>query len=94
MLDRTILILGAFKVEALVLARGETCIEVLGEKAIALILVSGQARCNGQTLARWCHMPVTRECRLEAIDSCVVARVAIDGKDALHMGYTTDEGKR
>lgn len=91
MFDKTILILGAFKLEALMLARGETCIEVLGPRSIAIVLVSGQARCNGQTLERWRHIPVTRECCLEAIDNCVVARVAVEGQGALHLGH---EGRR
>ena len=89
MLDRTLLILGAFKLEALVLTRGETCVQVLGERAIAVFLVSGQARCNGQTLERWRHMTVARNCRLEAIDDCVVGCIAVDGQGALHMGYTS-----
>lgn len=88
MLDKTILSLGAFKVEALILTRGETCIECLGDRAIAIFLVSGQARCNGYTLERWCHVPVTRNLRLEALENCVVARVAIDGQGALHLGHT------
>jgi hypothetical protein len=88
MLGRNVLSLGAFKVEALFLARGEKCVEVLGDRAIAVVLVSGQARCNGQTLQRWNHMPVTRSCCLEAVDNCVVARFAIEGQGALHLGHT------
>jgi hypothetical protein len=86
MFDRTVLVLGAFKLEAVVLAPGETCVEVLGDRAIAVMLVSGQARCNGVALERWRQTPVTRSCCLEATEGCVVARLAIDGKEAVHLG--------
>ena len=88
MFDRTMLTLGAFKLEAVVLAPGESSIEELGERAIAVILVSGKASCNGVTLERWRHVPVTRNCCLESVEGCVVARVAIDGKEAVHLGRT------
>ncbi|MBK7830486.1 hypothetical protein [Nannocystis sp.] len=86
MFDRTMLTLGAFKLDAVVLAPGETSIEELGERAIAVILVSGKARCNGVVLERWRHLPVTRNCCLETVEGCVVARVAIDGEGAVHLG--------
>ncbi len=86
MFDRTVLVLGAFKLEAVVLGPGETSVEALGDRAIAVMLVSGQARCNGVTLERWRQVPVTRSCCLEALDGCVVARLAIDGKEAVHLG--------
>jgi hypothetical protein len=66
MFDRTVLVLGAFKLEAVVMAPGETCVEALGDRAIAVMLVSGQARCNGVALERWRQVPVTRSCCLEA----------------------------
>ncbi len=59
MFDRTMLTLGAFKLDAVVLAPGETSIEEFGERAIAVIPVSGKARCNGVELERWRHLPVT-----------------------------------
>lgn len=86
MFDRTMLTLGAFKLEAVVLAPGESSVEELGERAIAVILVSGKASCNGVALERWRHVPVTRTCCLESVEGCVVARVAIDGKEAVHLG--------
>ena len=98
MFDRTMLTLGAFKLEAVVLAPGESSVEELGERAIAVILVSGKAQCNGVAFSagadiggeaaveRWRHMPVTRTCCLESVEGCVVARVAIDGKEAVHLG--------
>ena len=86
MFDRTVLVLGAFKLEAVVLGPGETSVEALGDRAIAVMLVSGQARCNGVALERWRQVPVTRSCCLEALDGCVVARLAIDGKEAVHLG--------
>ena len=86
MFDRTVLVLGAFKLEAVVMAPGETCVETLGDRAIAVMLVSGQARCNGVALERWRQVPVTRNCCLEATEGCVVARLAIDGKEAVHLG--------
>lgn len=89
MFDRTVLTLGAFKLEAVVLAPGETSVEVLGDRAIAVMLVSGQARCNGVVLERWRRVPVTRSCCLEAVNGCVVARLAIDGQDAVHLGRAT-----
>jgi hypothetical protein len=52
------------------------------------MLVSGQARCNGVALERWRQVPVTRSCCLEALEGCVVARLAIDGKEAVHLGRT------
>lgn len=86
MFDRTVLALGAFKLDAVILAPGETCIEELGVRAIAVFLVSGKARCNGVPLERWRHVSVTQSCCIEAPEGCVVARVAIDGKDAVHLG--------
>ena len=86
MFDRTVLVLGAFKLEAVVLGPGDTSVEALGDRAIAVMLVSGQARCNGVALERWRQVPVTRSCCLEALDGCVVARLAIDGKEAVHLG--------
>jgi hypothetical protein len=88
MFDRTVLVLGAFKLEAVVMAPGETCVEALGDRAIAVMLVSGQARCNGVALERWRQVPVARSCCLEALEGCVVARLAIDGKEAVHLGRT------
>jgi hypothetical protein len=88
MFDRTVLALGAFRIEAVVLAPGETSLEMLGERAIAVMLVSGQARCNGVTLERWRQVPVTGTCRLDAPAGCVVARLAIDGKEAVHLRRT------
>jgi len=88
MFDRTVLVLGAFKLEAVVMGPGESCVEALGDRAIAVMLVSGQARCNGVALERWRQVPVTRSCCLEATEGCVVARLAIDGKGAVHLGRT------
>lgn len=86
MLDHTLLTLGAFKLDALVLARGETTVELLDNKAIAVILVHGQARCNGVELVPWRSMSVSRTCRLQAVEPCIVARVAVDGPGAVHLG--------
>lgn len=86
MLDRTLLTLGAFRLDAVVLAAGETTVEMLGDKAIAVILVSGQARCNGIELVLWRSMTVSRTYRLVAIEPCIVARVAVDGPQAVHLG--------
>lgn len=86
MLDRTLLTLGAFRLDAVVLGRGETAVEVLGNKAIAVILVSGQARCNGVELIPWRSMSVSRTYRLEAVEPSIVARVAVDGPQAVHLG--------
>lgn len=86
MMDRTLLTLGAFRLDAVILAAGETTVEVLGRKAIAVILVSGQARCNGIELVPWRSMNVSDTYRLEAIEPCIVARFAVDGPQALHLG--------
>lgn len=86
MMDRTLLTLGAFRLDALVLGGGETSVEVLGNKAIAVILISGQARCNGVELITWRSMTVSNTYRLEAIEPCIIARVAVDGPQAVHLG--------
>lgn len=86
MIDHTLLSLGAFNLHAVVLERGETCVEVLGGKAIAVILVRGQARCNGVELVPWKSMTVSRTCRLQALEPCLLARVAVDGPGAVHLG--------
>lgn len=86
MLDRTLLTLGAFRLDAVVLGAGETSVEVLEHRAIAVVLVSGQARCNGVVLHPWRSMSVTESCCLEALTPCIVTRVAIDGPDAVHLG--------
>lgn len=89
MLDRTLLTLGAFRLDAVVLGPGETSVEVLGRRAIAVVLVSGQARCNGTTLQPWRSMSVTGTCRIEALAPCIVARLAVDGPEAVHLGERT-----
>ncbi len=86
MLDRTLLTLGCFNLDALILAPGETCIENLGAQTIAVILVSGTARCNGSPLQRWQHQAVTHNYRLETQEGCVIARMVICGADAVHLG--------
>lgn len=86
MLDRTLLTLGAFRLDAVALSPGETSVEVLERRAIAVVLVSGQARCNGVPLTPWRSMTVSKSCCIEAIDACVVARIAVDGPDAVHLG--------
>ena len=93
MFDHTLVSLGAFKLAAVVLQRGETCVEVLERRAIAVILIRGQARCNGVDLVPWRSMVVSQACRLQAIEDCIVARVAIEGEGAVHLGEGHDQGR-
>jgi hypothetical protein len=86
MLDRTQLTLGAFRLDTVVLSPGETSVEVLEHRAIAVVLVSGQARCNGVALTPWRSMTVSKSCCIEALGPCIVARIAVDGPDAVHLG--------
>lgn len=86
MIDRTLLTLGAFRLDAVVLGPGETSVELLDRRAIAVFLLSGQARCNGVDLEPWRSMTVSCSCRLEALAACVIARIAVDGPDAVHLG--------
>ncbi|PCC69307.1 hypothetical protein SAMN02745121_08764 [Nannocystis exedens] len=86
MLDRTLLTLGAFRLDTVVLGPGESSVEVLEHRAIAVVLVSGRARCNGVDLTPWRSMTVRASCCLEAVGPCIVARVAVDGPDAVHLG--------
>lgn len=89
MLDRTLLTLGAFRLDAVVLGAGETSVEVLDRRAIAVVLVSGQARCNGVALQPWRSMSVSESCCIEALAPCIVARFAVDGPEAVHLGERT-----
>lgn len=89
MLDRTLLTLGAFRLDAVVLGPGETSVEVLDRRAVAVVLISGQAKCNGATLQPWRSMSVAGTCCIEALAPCIVARVAVDGPEAVHLGERT-----
>lgn len=89
MLDRTLLTLGAFRLDAVVLDAGETSVEMLEHRAVAVVLVSGQARCNGVALEPWKSMSVSKSCCIEATAPCIVARFAIDGPEAVHLGERT-----
>jgi hypothetical protein len=86
MLDRTLLTLGAFRLDTVVLSPGESSVEMLEHRAIAVVLVSGRARCNGVDLQPWRTMTVRESCCIEAIGPCMVARMAVDGPEAVHLG--------
>lgn len=88
MLDQTLFTLGAFKLGALILGRNETCVDLIDERAVALVLVRGSARVNGVAMTPWTPIAVTKNCRLEALEPSVIARVAIDGTEIHPSGST------
>lgn len=81
MLDQTLLTLGAVKLGALILGRGETCVDLIDERAVALVLVRGSARVNGVTMEVWRPIAVAKNCRVEALEPSVIARVAITSSE-------------
>ncbi|MBZ5708221.1 hypothetical protein [Nannocystis pusilla] len=80
------LTLGAFRFDTVVLGPGESSVEMLEHRAIAVVLISGRARCNGVDLQPWRSMTVRKSCCIEANGPCMVARITVDGPEAVHLG--------
>jgi len=86
MIENPLFSLGSFHCDTIQLDAGEHTVEFHGRRPVALVLVRGELRVNGETLPRFRPRTVSGTVRLRAEGPCVLGRLSVGGDDAAHLG--------